>query len=568
MRTFYGSGLSALMNGIVTFRVRKNRRCTPAFAGMRLTTVLRPKTVVLWFLAISLAAQVRYPGQTGPYPGQTGPYPTGSPIPGGSPFPGGRPKGGRGSGGPSTPGRGKSVAPIPVTTTGILRAATAAQLVLEADDHRIITYKLTEKTTVEKDGKPAEIGSFSMADHLTVDATADDGNFFTAVSVVFNSPGTREEREEASRTWDLLPLDGNSNSAGARQDSDDARPVIRRGGGAPPAGAQSSERTQPNAQEDAATASAPNATTPNATAMKPPDAPPDADDPGRPQLRRGRPSARSTARADEPELPAAARRDNATDVAPNVSLAGEPSAPTSADVIPVQEDPVIAKAREANAQYSLTLPNFLVRQAITRYEADNPKQGWQARDTVTADLTYEDGNEEYKNVKVGNRPVKSIEDTGGSWSTGQFATILEEILDPGTATTFRKSGQDTIQGRRADIFKFEVKRENARWRIMVPSQLYYPAYRGSLWIDKETARVLRVEMESKNIPPLFPLAKVETAIDYDFVRLGGTQAFLLPTVAEVLSCEQGSSRCTRNRIEYRNYRKFGAQSDISFDDKQ
>ena len=56
------------------------------------------------------------------------------------------------------------------------------------------------------------------------------------------------------------------------------------------------------------------------------------------------------------------------------------------------------------------------------------------------------------------------------------------------------------------------------------------------------------------------------AIDYDFVTLGGTQKFLLPVKAEILSCQRGTSDCQKNTIEFRNYRKFGAQSDIIFKD--
>ena len=61
---------------------------------------------------------------------------------------------------------------------------------------------------------------------------------------------------------------------------------------------------------------------------------------------------------------------------------------------------------------------------------------------------------------------------------------------------------------------------------------------------------------------------MEQAVDYDFVKLSTPRPFLLPVNAEVLSCEQASSRCSRNRIEFRNYRKFGAESDITFDEKQ
>jgi hypothetical protein len=57
-------------------------------------------------------------------------------------------------------------------------------------------------------------------------------------------------------------------------------------------------------------------------------------------------------------------------------------------------------------------------------------------------------------------------------------------------------------------------------------------------------------------------------VDYGFVKLSTSQPFLLPTIAEVLSCEQGSTRCVRNKIEFRNYRKFGAESEITFGEKQ
>ena len=113
-----------------------------------------------------------------------------------------------------------------------------------------------------------------------------------------------------------------------------------------------------------------------------------------------------------------------------------------------------------------------------------------------------------------------MEEVGGNWSTGEFASMLDDLFDPGTAATFRKSGQDTIGGRSATTFKFEVPRERSHWRIMMAAQLYYPAFRGTVWIDRETSRVLRLEKESRNMPLLFPLAKVEEAVDYDFVRPG------------------------------------------------
>jgi hypothetical protein len=143
---------------------------------------------------------------------------------------------------------------------------------------------------------------------------------------------------------------------------------------------------------------------------------------------------------------------------------------------------------------------------------------------------------------------------------------MEAILRPGNGATFQRNGDDQIRNRSAVVFKFEIPRERSDWRVAQVTQLYYPAFRGSIWIDKETSRVLRIEQEARGLPSLFPLDTVETSTDYDFVRLAVGKEFLLPVEAEVLSCERGTSSCTRNKIEFRNYRKFAADSEVTFGD--
>src|SRR5450432_4148140 len=155
--------------------------------------MLAVRLLLLGALAVSLSAQIGYPG--GGYPG--GGYPgggRGGPMGGGGPLGGGR---GRGKTTDSTPSnsKGRKDAPVVITTTGMLRAVAGNQFVLEAGDHRIITYKVGDKMTVQKDGKPAELTSFATADHLSVDSTMDDMGFFTATGVTFTAPGTARERE-------------------------------------------------------------------------------------------------------------------------------------------------------------------------------------------------------------------------------------------------------------------------------------------------------------------------------------------------------------------------------------
>ena len=99
---------------------------------------------------------------------------------------------------------------------------------------------------------------------------------------------------------------------------------------------------------------------------------------------------------------------------------------------------------------------------------------------------------------------------------------------------------------------------------MAPSELYYAAYRGTLWIDVETDRVMRLEEQASGLPEAFPFDTVEMAIDYDFIRLE-TRTFLLPTESQALDCVRTSRVCMRNETSFRNYVKYQAESGIVFE---
>jgi len=542
---------------------RMNSAC-PGGALKRHTKAMR--AVRFTFVLCSLAAFAQYPG---------GPFPGGGPLPGGrypgNPNPNGTPNGGQ------LPGSGRGTSSraatgLTMTTEGMVRRAVSGQLVIQPDDHRIVWYRLTGRAAYQKDGKEADVKDFTPGDRVSVDSTEDDEGNFTATEVRWLKAGTAEERAGTAQTWDLPHTADSSSAATASRSratsrSDDDRPILRRksgdsssadNNGAPPqtAATPSEQAGKANPEPAPATEKDADADLRPTTLVRQPDPPPDVDDPGKPQLRRGAPARRPSVNS----MPVI------TDPPANAAR-GSQDAPAPRGGIVPQEDPVISKAREVAYSYVDGLPNFYCQQMTTRYQSDDPKAGWRALDIVSADVTYEDGKESYKNIKIGSKPVnRAMEDIEGTRSTGEFATVLVDLLSPATGASFKRDGQDTIRGRTAYVYKFDVPRERSHWRIEAPSQLYYPAFRGSVWIDKETSRVLRIEQESRGMPVLFPFDTVETATDYDFVRLAANEQFLLPTESEVLNCQRGTSTCARNKIEFRNYRKFDASSTIRFDD--
>ncbi len=544
-------------------------------------------------------AQFPLPGQ---YPG--GGYPGGGPYPGG-----GYPGGGYPQQQPRQTQDSRANRPVSSSTDGMVRRASGNQLVIQTGDYRVVWFRINTRTAADKNGDKADVGSFAPGDHVSVEYSEDDNGYYTAISVDWTRAGTPQERAAAMQTGDLIGVDGASaaDSGSGRRTSgnvegDEDRPILRRNNSDddaapanPPAAAPSANSGQPApqtpppaaqpAQQAAANAGSADDDAPGrrATQDTPVAAPPDADDPGRPVLRHG---GAAVAHAPDPgDTTAPSLATPAGTAAPTPSNGGVSTAANSnppligaraatqtaataraAQPVLEQQDPLILKAREAAYTFTQSLPNFFCQQMTTRYHTDNIKQGWQASDIVTADVAYENGQESYKNIRVGNSGAhKTMEEVGGTISTGEFSSWLEDLMSDSTAAVFRRGSADTIRGRDAIVFKLDVPRERSHWRVKAPSQLYYPAYRGSIWIDKATGRVLRIEVQARNVPVAFPFDTIEMATDYDYIRLApGDPEYLLPADSEVLSCDRGTSSCSRNRIEFRNYRKFDASSTIDF----
>ena len=134
---------------------------------------------------------------------------------------------------------------------------------------------------------------------------------------------------------------------------------------------------------------------------------------------------------------------------------------------------------------------------------------------------------------------RSLEEISGSWSTGEFASTLLSLFSPDTDARFRSGGAPPfrVSAPRFTTLKCQGKIRAGRCRLS--SQTLVPAYKGSVWVDPKTARVLRIEMQARNIPSDFPMDTIESAVDYSYVTIGGT-SFLLPVHAESLGCPRGA----------------------------
>lgn len=315
--------------------------------------------------------------------------------------------------------------------------------------------------------------------------------------------------------------------------------------------------------------------------------PPSGADPGRPVLRHGGPAKKhvdSGPAKTEENIPQPLRDlppDNAPPAAEN--KATEPAGPpAAAGPSQTREQPpgrrlpeaeaLVEKAREAAFDFVENLPNFICDQVTKRYESKTIKPVWKYRDRVEVELMFANGKEDYRNVRLNGKVLKkgSPEDSG-QWSTGEFGTVLADLFDPRTHTNFKPRGDSTASGMKAKEYAFSVNQVDSHWTIRM-AYAVKPAYSGAVWIEPQSGRTLRVEMGTTSLPTDYPVDKVEAIVDYEWVSIG-EKKYLMPVRSQNLACETHMFTCTKNDIEFANYRKFNVESqvlavdsDISFPD--
>jgi len=498
--------------------------------------LLMDKLAVLFalaFLAGSVTAEAQYPGQ---YPRGGGQYPPGQYPPG--QYPQGQ-QGPMGGSGIPVPWKGRKskdkkqdAAKAPTfSAEGQVSSNDGKQLVLATKDGREITLALNTQTKYVKGDSSIDGNKIAPRTTVHVDASEDGESNLTAVKIeLLKDAPTRE----AEGTPSIRERDGQQPKA----------------------------ETQQRVEAD-------NEAIPDPTALgKAPEAP------NRPVLRRGKPQGGGTrgksqedsdevlvAQSQPASTPAASRdpkekKEDPTDFTIEDN-ANKPKAKGNGSEL-------LAKAMDWSSSFSSGLPNYVCQQMTTRYVEQSKSEGWQALDIVTAKVIYENGKESYQEITVGGkRTNKSMLDLGGSTSTGEFASTLQSLFSPHSQTDFKFVQSTAIGSTPAAIYDFKVALPNSDWFIKVGAQALKPAYSGSVWINKSTGEVRRIEMQADKIPQDFPLDTVQWAVDYDTVKLG-TASFLLPVHAENLSCQRGTTICSKNSVDFRDYHKYSGESTITF----
>lgn len=249
--------------------------------------------------------------------------------------------------------------------------------------------------------------------------------------------------------------------------------------------------------------------------------------------------------------------------------------PTTASLPPAAEaTDLLERTRKATLGAAETMPDYLVKQNITRSHAYGQSKNWAPYDRLSIAVSYrQSAGEDYKLLTVNGMPATPDQryglQLGGTTSSGEYVSALAELFQPQQQAEFQAIDTDTLRGRRTIVYEFVVKKVFSRNSLTFAAEKgaapvsTIAGHRGRIWVDRENYRVLRFEDISTEIDPAFPITASSMTIDYDWVIINEVE-HLLPSraVVELTARYRGETEQTRNEILFRGYRKFGAEVKI------
>ena len=225
----------------------------------------------------------------------------------------------------------------------------------------------------------------------------------------------------------------------------------------------------------------------------------------------------------------------------------------------------IEETRRVLREFNNELPNFTCQQVTRRFQGTGKITEWRPLDRITADMLYLRGEEHATNVRINDQPKDQGTIKSGAWSGGDFGLVQFHVFAKETHARFKFPRNTLYDGRPALRFEYWVIQEASEWEIEYAGQRLKPAYGGHLWIDAETSRPLRIEMQARDIPLSYPLKQIERTVDYGMINVAGRD-LLLPVRATNLLCHRTFTACARNETDFRNYKHFSAESVVTTTD--
>jgi hypothetical protein len=183
---------------------------------------------------------------------------------------------------------------------------------------------------------------------------------------------------------------------------------------------------------------------------------------------------------------------------------------------------------------------------------------WSAAGWYTVEAVYAGGADHYKLSLVNGKPTtKSIDELRQKVSLGEFAGTLKVVF--ASAGNFEWVRWEVTGGKRSAVFAYRTDRAHSTYWLCCPP--FATAHQGFVYADPQSGAIRRIIVYATELPESSQITGSALVLDYGEVSIGDHR-YLLPRSSASYSRTKAVE--SREDIDYRNYRKFGADATVAF----
>jgi hypothetical protein len=230
---------------------------------------------------------------------------------------------------------------------------------------------------------------------------------------------------------------------------------------------------------------------------------------------------------------------------------------------PLSGKDLLARVAIENELRYTDLQSFVCSEQMERFRGHANGGSPRQVDTVTAQVSFENGVENYSAIQQNKHIRANMFDIPGAWSVGEFGTLLRQtrtLLTSQPLTSLAVSGPN---GEPSMLYTMNVPGEESPWDLMVAKQRFRVPFRTEVLVAQNTGRIVRIKRTSTAMPPDFGISEIQWAVNLKPIPLDGKD-WLLPTTGEYSVVYEKTNRREWNVIAFGDYHRYTASSVMHF----
>lgn len=230
---------------------------------------------------------------------------------------------------------------------------------------------------------------------------------------------------------------------------------------------------------------------------------------------------------------------------------------------PAAPGDLLARAKLENELLYTDLQSFICNEHMDRFQSRLNGDKSHEVDTVSAQVSFENGAENYTDIRQNDRSRPTLSSLPGAWSEGEFGTLLRQTR--ALLSTQPISVQETseLDNTPATVYSFDVPGDESPWELVVASKQYRLPFRTNVWVEKATGAIMKIARTTSAIPPASGISEIQWSVVLKPVDLDG-KTWLLPSTGEYSVLYQNTNHREWNTISFSNYHRYASQSVIHF----